>query len=124
MANNDLRGRRIVDSKPVVRAPLDEYGFPHGAGNNLPPYFYNFPQALRNAEGIMCLTSITCFVTLHNRKDTSPEGPFTHNVSLLRHQGRKSSHQITLCHQAWSRNTTLLDVVMSTVIVTLQLVLM
>ena len=33
MANNDMRGRRVVDSKPVVRAPLDEYGFPHGAGN-------------------------------------------------------------------------------------------
>ena len=34
MANNDTRGRRVVDSKPVVRAPLDEYGFPHGAGND------------------------------------------------------------------------------------------
>ena len=32
MSNNDLRGRRIVDSKPIVRAPLDEHGFPHGAG--------------------------------------------------------------------------------------------
>ena len=32
MANNDTRGRRVVDSKPVVRAPIDEYGF-HGAGN-------------------------------------------------------------------------------------------
>ena len=70
MANNDLRGRRIVDSKPFVRAPLDEYGFPTVQVILLPPYFYNFPQALRNAEGIMYLTSITCFVTLHNRKDT------------------------------------------------------
>ena len=69
MANNDLRGRRIVDSKPVVRAPLDEYGFPHGAGNTCVSYFYNFPQELRNAEGFLYLKSITCFVTLHNRKN-------------------------------------------------------
>ena len=34
MANNDTRGRQVVDSKPVVRAPLDEYGFSHGAGND------------------------------------------------------------------------------------------
>ena len=42
MANNDLRGRRIVDSKPVVRAPLDEYDFPHGAGNTFATSFLQF----------------------------------------------------------------------------------
>ena len=66
MANNDLRGRRIVDSKPVVRAPLDEYGFPHGAGNASVSYFHNFLQELRNMEVFLIFyTSYVLIVLIH-----------------------------------------------------------
>lgn len=61
MANNDLRGRRIVDSKPVVRAPLDEYGFPHGAGNTFATLFLQFSSGGRYY--VSYVHHVFCYIT-------------------------------------------------------------